>query len=49
MLQKAKQLNPTKFASLWEMDDEDVDEASEEEKQSQYRVELSTRYILQTA
>ena len=35
MLLHEKKLNPTKFASHWEMDEEDVDEASEEEKQSE--------------
>jgi len=39
MLLKEKQLNPTKFASHWEMDEEDVDEASEEEKLSKRRVQ----------
>ena len=34
MLVAEKKLNPTKFASHWEMDEEDVDEASEEEIQS---------------
>jgi len=34
MLLTEKRLNPTKFASHWEMDDDDVDEASEEEIQS---------------
>jgi len=36
MLLAEKKLNPTKFASHWDMDDEDVDEASEEEKQSEF-------------
>jgi len=36
MLLQEKRLNPTKFASHWEMDDEDVDEATEEEKQSEW-------------
>jgi len=40
MLLKEKLLNPTKFASHWEMDDEDIDEASEEEKQSKCIVYL---------
>jgi len=40
MLQQEKQLNATKFASHWEMDEEDIDEASEEEKQSKWMVYL---------
>jgi len=39
MLMKEKQQNPTKFASHWEIDDEDIDEASEEEKQSRLMVQ----------
>jgi len=34
MLLKEKKLNPSKFASYWEMDEEDIDQPSEEEKQS---------------
>jgi ankyrin repeat protein len=32
LLQNAKRSDPSKFASLWEMDEQDVDEATEEEK-----------------
>jgi len=35
MLLREKWLNPTKFASHWEMDEEDINEATEEEKQSE--------------
>ena len=40
-MEKEKLQNPTKFASHWEMDEEDVDEATEEEKQSTYLFLLS--------
>jgi len=38
MLLKEKELNPTNFASHWEMDEEDIDEATEEEKQSKWTI-----------
>jgi len=36
ILLQEKRLNPTKFASHWEIDEEDIDEPSEEEKQSKW-------------
>lgn len=40
MLLWEKQLNLTRFASHWEMDEEDIDEASEEEKQNNPAVRI---------
>ena len=37
----AKQNNPSQFASHWEMDEQDVDEATEEEIQSKYLINVS--------
>ena len=34
MLQQEKRTNPSKFVSHWEMDEEDIDEASDEDKLS---------------